>query len=74
MAKKLRSWQRCFAPAMRGSMRSLTLLLATVVALAGSASATCPDFAAWLRPENQVNLPLARCARASVTPVSLAAP
>ena len=53
---------------MRGSMHAVTLLL-TLLALGGSASATCPDFAAWLRPENQVSweglrAPRALCVRA----------
>jgi len=35
-------------------MRVLALLL-SLLALAASASATCPDFVAWLRPENQIH-------------------
>lgn len=35
-------------------MRPLALVL-VLLAFGGSASATCPDFAAWLRPENQVS-------------------
>jgi hypothetical protein len=39
---------------MRDGMRTLALLLA-LLALGGSVGATCPDFAAWLRPENEVS-------------------
>ena len=34
-------------------MRTLALLIA-LLALGGSVGATCPDFAAWLRSENEV--------------------
>ena len=38
---------------MRGRWRAVAVLL-VLLALSSSAGATCPDFAAWLRPENEV--------------------
>jgi len=54
---------------MQTTTRAFAVLL-SLMALCGAAGATCPDFVAFLRPENQVRIPPHR---AQANPITLRA-